>query len=915
MANFYWVGGGCVDRKGLSTNSNMKWGISQFDFNNPNNWIVHYGNFVYPFTVRTKIGQTKSANIGVDVYVRPTRAPGPIDNVIVGHYPWFRNRQIVNNGKSAYLTTFDDRFYNSGLWYSFDTFISPGESIPVFFSGTGSDANGFMTKQINVPRAVSATEINTPIYTSINDDPTGVATTVQSALVTLLSQAGVVYSSGITAGNCSGYCVPNYSQFANNDVASHSFEFANSPLLYGGVIQTSYSNPIGLTTDTSTTWLMGGTNGANVGGITGFGLHRFVVVNYGNTIRGTVMGVSGSNLSPIFTDHYPYTSVGDGLWGKNNATVIESLRTGINNGVGCTGVSGSTYFNVMTAVQNKTLTADNQYNWSGLRIKAREIVNLTPMWWNKWPHPNYEGRIVTVENKTGNVSYAYNDTLPFGKSGIPAGVDWLQSGLNKFNTLNEYSNYNNLLGSYLVPVSPYSPYGGTGGSKWIGAHTKNSFLDKEVNIRVLPMTLTGSYQGRVATTVNSHTLHGTYTFEEGWFRGNWGTPFASAGEQYARSLFQLEKLEDRVYKSNGWYPPVTAKKSVYDKDFVPDNSSGFSPVVNPFWPSKSQHYVGIGNNTTGNSPILSEENKFSNTSVTVFPEVYHLGWTDIRFGPGDIHELSARFVKPSDIGISGGEYGSIENNNYPVVIGGHGYPVANTNSYGGSQGNIYIGSSYTADSIILSAVSVSKFDTDIAKSGSVTLWGNTNIGDIELENTNLSIYSSVPNDTLVQTPQYDMISGDRLVDRVLLQKDSDIDMTEDSLGAFRVGRILGSGITLGSGATSGTAGIFGGIVFDSDRDQAIRPAANSRWWVSSIPGNQYDLRQTQFGSSYISPETSLYAFPNSMDVNGFVASTGLKDFNAYVNAVPEFSEYVAAKNHNETLGFSYAPSDPDVQAM
>lgn len=69
MPTFYWVGNGCP-KDGTSSTSHL-WGISEYSWNNPSNWIVAHSLHEVPVGSGTANVFRKK----VEVYAVPNRVP------------------------------------------------------------------------------------------------------------------------------------------------------------------------------------------------------------------------------------------------------------------------------------------------------------------------------------------------------------------------------------------------------------------------------------------------------------------------------------------------------------------------------------------------------------------------------------------------------------------------------------------------------------------------------------------------------------------------------------------------------------------------------------------------------------------------------------------------------------------------
>lgn len=875
MATFYWVG---QSENGIGTQSGTALPvpttlqeIRKYHFNNPANWRVYYApvsvftpaknttsNIPY-FTVGVTgakgavFAETNKLNltdfaINYQVYVKPDRAPGPYDNVVIGQLPW----EKYSYSGSILDTTpqFDGKFYNKNLWKNIPSGVQ--NSVPVFWNGyTGANYfyfDGTPTEMysVKIPPTTSLAEVYVPTTYS----PSTELVNILKLATAQLNNAAQIAGAGLTAyaGFAVGGTIPEWAQFGGNPyfvggsltgsidhwpaLAGDSFTKINSPCLFGGatVKDANSGTVIGATAETSTWWLNGGSGG------TGWGV--------GTTSEGYLNSVYLVNPSV----YSPYCAGEDQISPTSSYPIIGS---GMKNQMG-TGLTAYTKLfdvldNINYGVAGATtgtvdaLTGNSIYNWSGLRLKAKNVISFSPLAYNKYPHPNYEERKV--------VDQGWVSTLSGPSSQRSA--------------------------------APFSAF--------------------EKELKLMPSLIggTGAYKAYPKSKLYINDLNGTFTLAEGYVQTQLGAPIDTTTPYTYTQKQRYDALTTGLTAFNA--ATATLPNMQYAQH------GNWNEFVNPHIGNSLQIFVGKGltsaaapiiigdplvSGTTAAAETRALGTTINSTSTTIFPEATVVGGLQVYAGLGDVVELSNQWKTLGAAGFGATADSSGLTNTNSVVRVTNSYLVGAAGLYGNTKGNVFFGSSKTGNNIYVERVLSNPLtitgQAEIESTSNLVLWGNVFVNQIDISNTNLlSFDSSLDNDTSVT---YDMKNGQRLADYVVQGKDTIVDLSRDTQGSCVFGRYFGA-----TGATASGV-LVGGVIASSDKANTILPSKGQQMWISSsissIVGDNRSASAENYNQAYFTPATptlTATALPTAINgSNGAVTSTGvnLVGLNANLNALP-----------------------------
>ena len=877
MATFYWVG---QIENGMGTQSGTALPvpttlqkIRKYHFNNPANWRVYYApvqvftpakntdsNTPY-FTVgvtgakgavfaeANKINLTDFA-INYQVYVKPDRAPGPYDNVVIGQLPWEKYNDVLE-------PVFDGKFYKKSLWNGIPNNLQ--NSVPVLWNGyTGANYfyfDGTPTEMYSVktPPATSLTDVWVPTTYS----PSTELVNILKLATAQLNNSAQIVGAGLTAyaGFAVGGTIPEYAQFGGNPysslerwdpysgmtaaIAGDSFVKINSPCLFGGVTvkDANSGTVIGATAETSTWWLNGGSGGTGWGvGTTSEGyLNAVYLVN--PSVYSPYCAGEGQ-ISP--TSSYP--RIGSGMKNQmgTGLTAYTKLFDVLDNI--SYGVAGATTGTV------DALTGNSIYNWSGLRLKAKNVMSFSPLSYNKYPHPNYEDRKV--------VDRGWVPTL--------SGPSTQRS------------------------AAPFSAF--------------------EKELKLMPSLIggTGAYKAYPKSKLYVNDLNGTFTLAEGYVQTQLGTPIDTTTPY---TYTQKQRYDALVTASLTAATEYTS--TLPNMQYA--QHGNWNEFVNPHIGNSLQIFVGKGLTSVAapiivGDPLVSASGTpaetralgttINSTSTTIFPEATVVGGLQVYAGLGDVVELSNQWKTLGAAGFGATADSRGLTNTNSVVRVTNSYLVGAAGLYGNTKGNVFFGSSKTGNNIYVERVLSNPLtitgQAEIESTSNLVLWGNVFVNQIDISNTNLlSFDSSLANDTSVT---YDMKNGQRLADYVVQGEDTIVDLSRDTQGSCVFGRYFGA-----TGATA--SGILvGGVIASSDKANTILPSKGQQMWISSsissILGDFRSASADNYNQLYTTPAdltTTGTALPNAVSSLGVVTSVGANTIGSNGSLNNEVNAFLSAR--------------------
>jgi hypothetical protein len=311
-----------------------------------------------------------------------------------------------------------------------------------------------------------------------------------------------------------------------------------------------------------------------------------------------------------------------------------------------------------------------------------------------------------------------------------------------------------------------------------------------------------------------------------------------------------------------------------------DNNAGKFGYANPYWTSQSVYFLGGMSGSDAPSRV-NRLNSYS-VSATVAPTT-SVGVARIFLGYGDNFEHLGKSLVAD---ASAKDY----TKDFGKVFVNHGYPVVAPNTNVGTVGVFQFGSRLTGNDYYCSLINLKSVGNQNSSGGKpktafTTLFMNSDVGDMVLDNSDFVFIS--PESMVTQDIRK---YGNKNIDRLFVRDNSNIDISSDIHGYLHFGRILSAG------STGGTGSVYGGIVFQGDNNQVFTPAAGTRLWVSVIDGQVTDNRQQSMLLGYVATNQPVGKLadgnlPGSLDSTGVVSSTTL--FSPY-------SSYVGYKNPTVT---------------
>lgn len=853
MATFYWVG---QSENGIGTQSGTALPvpttlqeIRKYHFNNPANWRVKASTIQVYTTAKNTTSNTPYFTVGVtgtkgavfaeankislidfavnyNVYVKPDRAPGPYDNVVIGQLPW----EIYND---ALVPVFNGKFYNKNNWLSIPARSS---NIPVFWNGyTGANYSYFDgTPTEMYPVKIPPQTYLADFYNSeANVNITELRNILELATAQLNNSAQIA---GAVPTGYTGFAIggtrPEWAQFGGNPYYDTSITAAKapkdsftkilSPCLFGGVTvkNANQGTVIGATAETATWWLNGGSGG------TGWGV--------GTTSEGYLNQVYLINPSV----YSPYCAGEDefGFGMKNQMgtglTAYTKLFDVLDNiGYGVTAATAGTV---------DALTGNSIYNWSGLRLKAKNVMSFSPLAYNSTPHPNYEERKVVGEG-------------------------WVPT----------------LVGpSSQRSAAPFSAF--------------------EKELKLMPSLIggTGAYKAYPKSKLYVNDLNGTFTLAEGYVQTQLGTPIDTTTPY----TYTQKERHDSLPVTTGLSAGVAYYTTIPDSYNYGAKHGNWNEFVNPHIGNSLQIFVGKGltsaaapiiigdplvSGTTAAAETRALGTTINSTSTTIFPEATVVGGLQVYAGLGDVVELSNQWKTLGAAGFGAAADSRGLTNTNSVVRVTNSYLVGAAGLYGNTKGNVFFGSSKTGNNIYVERVISNPLtitgQAEIESTSNLVLWGNVFVNQIDISNTNLlSFDSSLSNDTSVA---YDMKNGQRLADYVVQGEDTIVDLSRDTQGSCVFGRYFGA-----TGATASGV-LVGGVIASSDKANTILPSKGQQMWISSsissIVGDYRSSDNVNYNQSYATPATSAFAatpLPTTINgSNGEVTSVGVNLVGLNVN--------------------------------
>ena len=881
MATFYWVG---QIENGIGTQSGTALPvpttlqeIRKYHFNNPANWRVHHSHVGFATAAKNTNSNAPYFTVGVsgakgavfaeankrsktdfytgyEVYVKPDRAPGPYDNVVIGHLPW--EKYLVNAALGIPDFGLDAIFYQKDCLRTSQPV--GGMGLPVFWNGyTGANYfyfDGTPTElyPVKIPPAssiqgigVAATMASTELKNILK-----LATAQLNNVGQFPGEVPTEYAGFVKGGN-----EPEWAQFGgcpyyntgtgvSRDFLS-SFMKINSPCLFGGVTvkDANQGTVIGATAETATWWLNGGSGGTGWGvGTTSEGYLNDVYL-----VNPSVYAPYCAGEGPIYgdynngiTDGYgyvsPYRYVGSGMKNQmgTGLTAYTKLFDVLDNI--SYGVVGATAGNV------DALTGNSIYNWSGLRLKAKNVMSFSPLAYNKYPHPNYEERKVVGQ----------------GWANIQEGPSSQRS------------------------AAPFSAF--------------------EKELKLMPSLIggTGAYKAYPKSKLYVNDLNGTFTLAEGYVQMQLGTPIDTTTPY---TYTQKQRYDALVTTSLTAATEYTTTLSYMQMA----QHGNWNEFVNPHIGNSLQIFVGKGltsaaapiiigdplvSGTTAAAETRALGTTINSTSTTIFPEATVVGGLQVYAGLGDVVELSNQWKTLGAAGFGATADSRGLTNTNSVVRVTNSYLVGAAGLYGNTKGNVFFGSSKTGNNIYVERVLSNPLkitgQAEIESTSNLVLWGNVFVNQIDISNTNLlSFDSSLANDTSVT---YDMKNGQRLADYVVQGEDTIVDLSRDTQGSCVFGRYFGA-----TGATASGV-LVGGVIASSDKANTILPSKGQQMWISSsissIVGDYRSSDNVNYNQAYFTPATPAFTatpLPTAINgSNGAVTSVGanLVGLNANLNALP-----------------------------
>jgi len=863
MATFYWVG---QSENGIGTQSGTALPvpttlqeIRKYHFNNPANWRVFYSSVYINTTARNTTSNTPYFTVGVtgakgavfaeankispidfftnyQVYVKPDRAPGPYDNVVIGQLPWEKYKKVINETKLV----FDGTFYDKSFWkttqHDFNgNYLKYPSSIPVLWNGyTGANYSYFdgtptQMYSVKIPPQTTASEGLGSYVTSYNPE----LYNILSLATAQLNNSAQIAGAGPTgyAGFAIGGTEPEWAQFGGNPYSSQpskpapigeadSFVKINSPCLFGGVTvkDANSGTVIGATAETSTWWLNGGSGGTGwaVGTTSEGYLNQVYLVN--PSVYSPYCAGEGQ-ISP--TSSYP--KIGSGM--KNQ------MGTGLTAYTKLFDVLDNISYGVTAATAGTVdaLTGNSVYNWSGLRLKAKNVMSLSPLAYNMYPHPNYEERMVVAQTWS---------TMLEGPSSQRS-------------------------------AAPFSAF--------------------EKELKLMPSLIggTGAYKAYPKSKLYVNDLNGTFTLAEGYVQAQLGAPIDTTTPYTYTQKQRYDSLAIGATSAPYPYSPY-ADKLVWNAQH-----GNWNELVNPHIGNSLQIFVGKGltsvaapiiigdplvSGTTAAAETRALGTTINSTSTTIFPEATVVGGLQVYAGLGDVVELSNQWKTLGAAGFGATADSRGLTNTNSVVRVTNSYLVGAPGLYGNTKGNVFFGSSKTGNNIYVERVLSNPLtitgQAEIESTSNLVLWGNVFVNQIDISNTNLlSFDSSLANDTSVT---YDMKNGQRLADYVVQGEDTIVDLSRDTQGSCVFGRYFGA-----TGATASGV-LVGGVIASSDKANTILPSKGQQMWISSsissILGDDRSSSNTNYNQAYTTPATTTLtatALPSVVSSLGVVTSVGV----------------------------------------
>lgn len=737
--------------------------------------------------------------------------------------------------------------------------------------------------------------------------------------------------------NKRGYFLPSYQYFTRLP------KKAESPLLWGGCVagSTGTTAESGISGGSGYTyWRNANTISANPNIIaaTAQALDTLNIVMYsdslveGITASGSVlvptMGATAYTYNIAFYDPYPFKSVGDGLYGEEYETVVANLRkpycggwtggmlTQLDDCYNCygAGATGATSQRLLTLdrVVSKSLTAEGA-RINGLFVKAHNVNVRSPFEWNKYAGNNPLGFQNFREDRAPVDRPSCRLFSGSGVTPISCGDSWIarQIGDSCINSSGEYDgNCAENFGGWAVS----------------GRNNKDKFV--ELRLAEFYNGPTGTDQENLKTILHADMRFGQFNLAYGRVQeANLGTPHGSYGNEYGegpKTIYGLSSYNTGTPAIVSWdYSDIRNALSYYrtqslnpyfvgkETTYIRSEQEAYGRA-NPFWPSSGVYFIG---GLSGQIESRVNQLNLFSVSATINP-MTKVGVSRIFLGYGDNVEFGGQCLTAN----SANPY------NYTKDMGNiyvnHGYPVIAPNNTSlnaaVSMGSFFHGSTVTGDSfyapyIVIKPLGLQDqgFDGGTGMSGGETEIRlvktaftspifNSQIGDLVIDNTDFVFVS--PDDIGVRDRQK---YGNKVIDRLIVKNESVVDYTNDTAGYLHFGRILNSG------STGGTGSVYGGILFQGEKDQFVVPPAGARLWISRIDGNTIDSRQKTMSVGFVAtnfPEGKLDKlgnFPSELDASGTVTSTG-KNPNAFNQNL-----IANAKMENQ-LGLEDELGDPEV---
>lgn len=934
MPTFYWVGNGCP-KAGTSSTSHL-WGTSEYHWNTPSNWVVAhsvhrfnmpgtnpYGGTAGPAgSPDISIGMTGGVSgatgpragtdtfeVFVEVYGTPNRAPGPGDTVYVGHYPWLMHKPIKTSGMvpaktssfnhiinkanhdAGFIVKLNDTFFDQNSWnpsrYSYNGGAwsqLPEHSAEGIYRRSSAPTDGAVLcvrldpkrRTLLVPRGVNGTS-NTPINTNFYaTTDVGLGYSTPGAITQLYTPTPLTYEDAVSrqilyARNESISIMHSLSEllwaknaYRNGDTTvnwqstvtptnvSNTFiplPFkAAAPLLWGGCYSvTGATSEVTIQGGTGPVfWANAGASGVDVWGATSQALHELNVVMYGPIPTGAWQIPGDRSSMYQYQDIYPFNSVGDGLFGECYSTVLMGLQNAASIsggffGYSCTGAAtGQREVVNRSRVESRGITAEGA-KAENLFVKTQNAFIYTPNEWNKLGGVNPHGLIL-----------AHNPVY----------------------TGEEYGRFNE---NFYVDASSRTPQANNWANFWLGGRDNNLptrtdlFNNKFVQLRFADFT-TG-YTGSPGATA-AEWNYGTNVYA--------AMPYGQFSMPYGKVQTMILGA-DRAGTKSGNLPSGLEQTSgatevntyISDKQDLLMTSDIFTigwrthpkfisnqMVSDSVWADKGLYFIGGLTGASYESRVNSL--LVNGASVSLLPKT-NVGYVNAYLGRGDMVEfMSKSLTSPPQVGTVPLPL-HVQNAGKTKIT--HGYPqIANGHYFGATEGYYIHGSPLTGTAYYRPVVESTTYSNPVGKIVSVASGMNSQIGDMVLKNSNFILIDDDP-------IQNETTSGQKTIDRVIVQESATVDMSTDGGGYLHIGRILNAG------STGGTGSVYGGVLFESDSNCILKPAAGHRFWVSNINGKTTDSRQPNMLLSYVvsNPDVGASEFPSSLDNQGAVQSTSLEN--------------------------------------